>query len=221
MSEFRTVIFLSVCLLLVGCASFSKNRLTSGEAEIKRFNVQNVRMGSSSALLNDYAQVTKLPDKENGMVVYQVFNPNPQISAMILWYKPEKQKKNTVEHLKKMELRYFDVGEVRTLTAAGGVNGLEKILFSWFGPPSQFGPGVPLATSMDVDAKKAKFNGVWHFTRVHRQLNFIGDATPGAGVAVLTLTDTTPPPASKKKGKNAQPENLSPAASSGPGFSVK
>lgn len=203
-------------LLVVGCSSLFKPKQGYYEQEILKFHVQNVKIGSAPSALKVFAQVKKQPQKQDNMDVYQVFNPNPHISTLIAWYFEEK--------LHKMELRYFEAASVNTLKISGGLDGLAQDLVKFFGPPSEFGPQVPLATSMQIDPSKSKYNNVWFFSRVNRQLNFVGETDGQSGVAVITLQDTTPlkEKKSKKKAKDSTPipPTPPPADKPGPGFSV-
>jgi len=200
-------------LLIGGCASWFHPSWTKQEKNILHFNVQGIGIGSPPSHLKIFPQTQKNPQPQDGMDVYQVFNPNPHISTLIAWYQKKK--------LHKLELRYFNASGVETLKVSGGWEGLQKDLFDYFGPPSEFGPQVPLATAMKLDPQAAKFNGVWIFSRVHRQLNYTAEDDGKSGVAVITLTDTTPPKKKKKSKKNQPDPNAPPATQPGPGFSIK
>lgn len=211
-SQLKPSALLLLALALAGCASWFHPRWNEQEKNILNFNVQGIRMGSPPSHLKVFPQAQKNPEPQDGMDVYQVFNPNAHISTLIAWYQKKK--------LKKLELRYFNASGVETLKISGGWEGLKKELFDYFGPPSQFGPQVPLATAMKIDPEAAKFNGEWIFSRVHRQLNYVTEDDGKDGVAVITVTDTSPP--KKKKEKDGGVPNVPPppATQPGPGFSV-
>lgn len=177
----------AVCaLLLGGCASLDPT-LTDEEREVLKFNVEGIYIGDVPGKLAVFSQVQKVPIKIDGMDVYEVYNPIPQISNIEAWFYNNK--------LRKLEIRYFNGPGVSTLERAGGWVGIRDYLMERFGPPSRFGNDVPVAaTQKGLQARYAKFNGEWIFSRVKRRLNFIAMADDKGGVGVVTIQDTTPIP---------------------------
>jgi hypothetical protein len=202
-------------LFLSGCQSVFHPRWTAPEKAILNFRVQGVAMESPPSHLTVFPQLKKDPPKPGKVMVYQVFNPNPHISTLIATYRQNR--------LKIMELRYFNGQGVKTLEISGGWEGLRQDLFTAFGPPSQFGPEVPVvATQGGLDPAKAQFNGVWIFSRVHRQLNYIAAGDEKAGVGIITVTDTTPQTKKQQKAEKPFPQAEPPPAATtpGPGFTT-
>jgi len=216
----RTTAIRSLVLLALlpfsGCALFGPKQ-TQYEKNILNFNVQGIEMGSPPHNLSIFSQVKKPPTAPGGKLVYQVFNPNTHISAAIFWYEANR--------LRNVELRYVNGSGVETLNLAGGWVGIRESLFTDFGPPSAFGPGVVITAKLPgLDAATAKFNGVWFFTRVNRQLNYtaMSDDETGNGVAAITVLDTKPLKKSQQPKKTFPKEQPPPPESApGPGFSVQ
>lgn len=183
---------LSVCLIgvliLSGCETLEDTTTrTEQEKAIRAFDFQGVKIGSRSGSLAVFPQVQRVPLLREGMTVYEIFNPTPQVSKAIAYYHQDK--------LRKLELRYFDGPGARTLTRAGGWVGIRDYLISRYGPPSRFALDAPIvSTQPGLKAEFAKFNGEWIFSRVYRQLNFIAMADSKGGVGVVTIADTTPLP---------------------------
>jgi len=58
------------------------------------------------------------------------------------------------------------------------------------------GAEVPLATDVPgLKAQNAQFNGEWIFSRQNRKLTEIAFSDAKGGIAVVTLVETTTPPA--------------------------
>lgn len=193
----KPVAFVGVVILgLVGCTSIEPvppGTLTPQEVAVRKMNLQGLAIGDNTATLRRFAQVQKVPYGRTDYDVYDIYNPNEQISLAKAYF--------AGDQLKRLELLYFDGSNVRTLSRAGGWEGVNAYLVSKFGPPSRQGKDVAVVTDEPgVKAANAKFNGEWIFSRQNRQLNFVADSGPQGGVGVVTLQDTTPAPAPKAKG---------------------
>ena len=170
---------------MAGCSAMLNPTLTKEERAILDFNVNGLKLGSPSGQLAIFPQVQRIPIKLGGYDVYEVFNATPNISEIKAWFLDNK--------CKRIELRYFNGGGTNTLARAGGWDGIRNYLFEKYGPPSRFGPDVPvLATKGQWNVKYAKFNGEWIFSRVKRQLNYIVMSDASGGIGVVTVMDTTP-----------------------------
>lgn len=209
---------IAVVLLMPACASLSKifhPKWTPEENEMLKFNVDRIKLGSKPKELKQFPQVKEVKGKKENELIYEVFNPNSHISLMILWYegKPKKQT------LKQIELRYFHGSGVETLTISGGWQGIRDYMIQYYGPPSMFGPDVPVvATQAGLDPKTAVFNGAWNFSRINRRLNYIANVTEKGGVAVVTAMDTTEPKKTSKEKKEAKAAPTPNPDSINPGF---
>jgi len=210
----------SIALVLVttlgtsGCASWFHPKWTPQEKAVLAFSVQGVRLGSPPSHLKLFSQVKKDPTKREFMDVYEVYNPNSHISMMLAWY--------LKNHLKWVELRYFNSSGVSTLKISGGADGIRDFCIDRYGPPSRFGPDVPVvATQAGLDPKLAKFNGMWVFSRVDRQVNLITfEDASGAGSAFFSIRNTAAPTKKEIKQRGPFPKAEPPPAPSdpGPGF---
>ncbi len=215
---FVCLVSIAAVALLQGCQSWFHPRWTPYEKAILKFNVQGITMGSPPSHLKIFTQVKKDPTSPDGMMVFQIFNPNPHISMMLAWYENNR--------LKKVELRYFNAGAVDTLTVSGGWDGLMNALMKDFGPPSEFGPKVTVvATQAGIDPTAAQFNGVWFFSRVDRQLNYVTVNNETGGIGIITVADTSPPAKKQLKQKKKeepfpQAQPPPPATKPGPGFGI-
>lgn len=184
-NRFAIAVILAGVLGLTGCETIPDVSQTEQEKAIRAFDFQGIKIGSRSGTLAVFPQVQRVPLLREGMTVYEIFNPTPQVSKAIAYYHQDK--------LRKLELRYFDGPGARTLTRAGGWNGIRDYLISKYGPPSRFSTDAPIVSSQPgLKAEYAKFNGEWIFSRVYRQLNFIAMADSKGGVGVVTIADTTP-----------------------------
>lgn len=177
---------LAGCLAFSGCETLTDSTgQTEHERAIRSFDFQGIRIGSRSGALAAFPQVQRVPLLREGMTVYEIFNPTPQVSLALAFYHNDR--------LRKLELRYFDGPGARTLTRAGGWAGIRDYLIDRYGPPSRFGAEAKIATALPgLKAEFAKFNGEWIFSRANRQLNFIAMADDGSGVGIVTIADTTP-----------------------------
>jgi hypothetical protein len=172
---------------MVGCATMNPN-FTDEERSILRFDLEGIQLGDAPGKLAVFSQVQRVPIKIDGMDVYEIYNPIPQISNMQASFYENK--------LRKLEIRYFDGPGVNTLTRAGGWMGIRNYLMESYGPPSRFGSDVPIVASQKgLQVRFAKFNGEWVFSRVQRQLNYIAMADGQGGVGVVVIQDITPRPA--------------------------
>ncbi len=171
---------------MVGCATMNPS-LTDEERAILRFDLEGIKIGDAPGQLAVFSQVQRVPIKIDGMDVYEIYNPIPQISNMVASFYENK--------LRKLEIRYFDGPGVNTLTRAGGWTGIRNYLMESYGPPSRFGNDVPIVASQKgLQVQFAKFNGEWIFSRVQRQLNYIAMADSKGGVGVVVIQDITPRP---------------------------
>ncbi len=174
----------AAALALAGCASLDPT-LSPEEKAVLDFNVNGVKIGSPQGRLAMFSQVQHIPIKLGGYDVWEVFNVSANISEMKAWYFDNR--------LVRLELRYFNGPGVSTLARAGGWDGIRNYLMTKFGPPSRFGSDVPIiATKGQWNARYAKFNGEWIFSRIHRQINYSAMADRGEGIGVVTVMDTTP-----------------------------
>lgn len=171
---------------LVGCATMNPT-LTEPEREVLRFNVEGIAIGDQPGKLAIFSQVQRIPIQLDGMDVYEIYNPIPQISNMVASFYENK--------LRKLEIRYFDGPGVNTLSRAGGWVGIRDYLMESYGPPSRFGDQVPIVASQKgLQARYAKFNAEWIFSRAQRRLNYLAMADSNGGVGVVVIQDTTPRP---------------------------
>lgn len=184
----RVAALLALLLLvgLTGCETLMNAGRTPEERAILDFTVQDFRIGQNKQVLANWENVDKLPGFVGGG--YEEFNlldPLPQISKLALFFR------NDV--LRRMEVRYFNGPTTSTLRRAGGWKGILEHIQARYGPPTKTGPGVRVvSTQPGLRAQYAKFNGVWEFPSVARQLNFIAMEDSAGGVAVVTVSDTTP-----------------------------
>lgn len=187
-----------IIFAVVGCTSIEPvppGTLTPQEVAVRKMNLQGLGIGDSTTALKRFAQVQKVPYGRTDYDVYDIYNPNAQISLAKAYFAGGK--------LKRLELLYFDGPNVRTLSGAGGWEGVKAYLVSKFGPPSRMGKDVAVATDdPGVKAATAKFNGEWIFSRQNRQLNFIADSGSAGGIGVVTLQDATPVLAALPKAKS-------------------
>jgi hypothetical protein len=211
---FLRIVIMAAILLVQGCSTMFHPKWTAQEKEVLKFNVQGIKLGSPASHLGIFSQIKKDSTKQDLMDVYEVYNPNSHISIMLAWYLQNK--------LRKVELRYFNSNGVDSLKVSGGWEGIRDDLIEYYGPPSNFGPNIPVvATQEGLDPQLAKFNGVWIFSRVNRQVNFIAfsDET-GTGSGFVNITNTTP--LTKKENKATKPfpgaKPPPPPTASGPGF---
>ena len=177
----------ALCLSFVGCQTpgVGGSGTVRGEQAIYNFNVGGLKIGDKTSSLSRFAQVQKQPFGRTDYDIYEIYNPNDQISIAIAYFQNDR--------LKKLEIRYFDGPGIATLARAGGWEGLRDYICSRFGPPSRTGANVPLATDYyGLKPANAKFNGEWVFSRKSRKLNYIAMSEPKGGVAIVTVSDVTP-----------------------------
>jgi len=175
-----------VCsLALAGCESLNVSQRTPEEKAILDFSVQGLKMGQPRAVMAGYAEVEKIPGFPGGFEEFRIMNPVPQISMLVAMFRENS--------IRRLEIRYFNGPTTRSLARAGGWRGILEVLESRYGMPTETGPGVPVVAGQPgLNATYAKFNGVWKFPAVRRQLNFIAMEDSRGGVAIVTVSDTTP-----------------------------
>jgi len=174
-----------VCLGLIGCETtpVAPGTLTKGEEAVRKLNLNGLKIGDSTNSLSRFAQVQRVPFGRKDFAIYEIYNPNPQISLALAYFSDNR--------LKRLEMRYFDGGMANTLSRSGGWVGLKNYLIGKFGPPSRTGANVPLATDVPgLKPQNAQFNGEWIFSRQSRRLNYIAFSDSKGGIAVVTLADT-------------------------------
>jgi len=170
---------------LSGCESIENSRRTPEERAVLDFSVQGFRLGQHKEVLANYENVDKLPGFRNGFEEFHILTPAPQISMIALFFR------NDI--LRRIDIRYFDGPTARTMRRAGGWRGILQHIESRYGAPSETGAKVLVAsTQPGLKAQYAKFNGVWSFPKIRRQLNFIAMEDGRGGVAIVTASDTTP-----------------------------
>lgn len=175
---------LMAAFLLSGCQTVEEQAITKNEQSVKEFNLDGMKLGDRTTALAKFASVRRVPSA-NGYDIYEIYNPNEQISTAVAYF--------TADKLKKLELRYFNGDRIRTLAKAGGWDGLRDYLITRFGPVSRAGKDVPLQTTQPgIKVEYAKFNGEWIFSRQNRQINYVVLADASGGVGVVTFMDTTP-----------------------------
>ena len=157
----------------------------AGEAEMKKLVVASVKLGDPKSVVKRFRGAKRSPSSRPGFDVYEIYKPNAQISMLLLTFREDR--------LWKMELRYFNGPTERTLTATGGWNGLRDILIKRFGPPVKVGPDVPqLHTLSGLNSRYSRFNGVWDFPKISRQMQYIALSDESGGVGIVTFIDSTP-----------------------------
>ena len=177
----------ALCVSFVGCQTpgVGASGTVKGENAIYRFNLQGLKIGDKPASLARFAQVAKQPFGRTDYDIYEIYNPNDQISIAIAYFQNNR--------LVKLEFRYFDGPGIATLSRAGGWTGIRDYVCSRFGPPSRTGANVPLATDYyGLKASVAKFNGEWVFSRKDRKLNYIASTDDKTGVAIVTVSNIAP-----------------------------
>ncbi len=177
----------ALCLSFVGCQTpgVGASGTVKGESAIYRFNLEGLKIGDKPSSLTRFAQVAKQPFGRTDYDIYEIYNPNDQISLAIAYFQNNR--------LVKLEIRYFDGPGIATLARAGGWAGLRDYICSRFGPPSRTGANVPLATDYyGLKPSTAKFNGEWVFSRKDRKLNYIASSDDKVGVGIVTVSSTEP-----------------------------
>lgn len=181
----RAGFFLSV-LFLCACASGAKKPAPTGDAaRFAKLEVAGVKLGDGKGVLRKFPASKPGPATSTGREVFEIYKPNAQISLLVLTFQDGR--------VRKMELRYFNGPTERTLTTAGGWDGLRNYLVQRFGPPVRTGAGVPQLTDLKgLNAVYARFNGEWIFPKVQRRIHYIAMADAGGGVGAITFADTSP-----------------------------
>lgn len=177
----------AVCLSFLGCqtSGVGNSGTVRGEQAIMNFNVGGLKIGDKTSSLRRFAQVAKQPFGRTDYDIYEIYNPNDQISIALAYFQNDR--------LKKLEIRYFDGPGIATLSRAGGWDGIRDYICSRFGPPSRTGENVPLATDYyGIKTSAAKFNGEWLFTRKNRRLNYVAVSDAKGGLGIVTVADITP-----------------------------
>lgn len=176
----------ALCLSFLGCQTTGGGSGTiRGEQAITNFNVGGLKIGDRTSSLRRFAQVQKQPFGRSDFDIYEIYNPNDQISIAIAYFKNDR--------LKRLEIRYFDGPGIATFSRAGGWEGIRDYICSRFGPPSRTGDNVPLATDYyGLKPSGAKFNGEWVFSRKNRRLNYVAFSDAKGGLGIVTVSDTTP-----------------------------
>lgn len=175
-------------LLLTGCESLRQAGFSEQERAALDFSVAGLSIGAPREILANYQNVNKLPGfTSEGLEVFEITEPIPQISMVVAFFHDAK--------IKRMELRYFDGPTTKSLRRSGGWAGIRDYMTEKFGAPTATGVKVPVvATQKGLNPQFAKFNGVWEFPNVFRQLNFIALADNKGGVGIVNISDTRPIP---------------------------
>ncbi len=216
----KPILIVAASIGLVSCTSWfqpktpqEKNVLgvemnAPGESRVMAMRFGGIGLESQPTELNKFSQVTKVAPPQNGFTVYQVYNPNPNVSMMIGWYMSNS--------LKQLELRYMDSPGATCLSNSSGPQGILSYMTNEFGTPSMVGTNVPIvATQAGLSATNAVFNGVWIFSRVNRQLNYLAYSN----MAFINLKEINPSKNKYHKIKN-QKGKSSPAPADNPGFTT-
>lgn len=183
----RLVLFLIIGWGFSGCETGSVGSTTKGEIAAREVNLNGMKLGDKKTALSRFAQTQRAPIGRTGYDTYEIYNPSPQISMAVAYFRNDR--------LKKLELRYYDSATLHTLARAGGWVGLRDYMINKFGNPSRFGPEIPLETYVGgLQPKNAQFNGEWIFSRINRKINFIAFSDAKGGLGLVTFTDTTPVP---------------------------
>lgn len=214
------ILIVALTIGLVSCSSWfqpktpeEKNVLgvemtTPGESHVMKMRFGGIGLESQPTELNKFTQVTKVTPAPNGYTVYQVYNPNPNVSAMISWY--------LTNRMTEIELRYQDAPGATCLSNSGGWNGILSYLTNEFGTPSMTGTNVPIvATQGGLRQTNAVYNGVWIFSRVNRQLNYLAYTN----MAFINLKEINPYKNKYHKIKN-QKGKPSPTPADNPGITT-
>ena len=178
---------LALLLPLTGCQTTAPGPVKptrAGEAEMKNLTVAGVKLADPRGVVKRFRGAKRV-ESTAGLEVYEIYKPNAQISMLVLTFRDGK--------LWKMELRYFKGPTESTLAATGDWNGLRDILIKRFGPPVKVGIGVPqLHTLRGLNPAYARFNGVWDFPKINRQMQYIALSDSKGGVGIVTFIDSTP-----------------------------
>lgn len=189
MNVIRCLLIAVLCgLALSGCETpgITSMNVSKAEQAMKSFNFEGLRLGDKPSSLQRFPQVQKQPFGRSQYDIYEIYNPNDQISIAIAYFSGDR--------LVKLELRYFDGPGIRTLSRAGGWAGLRDYLCTKFGPPSRAGNNVALVTEFyGLKPEYAKFNGEWIFSRLNRRVNYVAFTDDKGGIGLVTFTEIAPP----------------------------
>ncbi len=187
---YPAVVVLPLLLLSTSCSNFEHagRPLSPAENRAAKFSVEGLKLGDGLEKIARFPEVVERPARVRGYdAVYEINAPVPQISTIVAFLREGR--------IVRMELRYFDGRNADTLTRAGGWTGIRDYILDNFGAPTRIGANVPLQTLQPgLNPRYAKFNGVWNFPTVNRQLNYVAMAGKGQGVGVVTMQDVTPLP---------------------------
>lgn len=186
MNFVRLICLLLLCLAPLGCNTIDGRRMTPGEIEMRRLNVEGLRIGATKKeFLKKFPTAMLQPFGRTDREVYEVNSPLPQISLMVAYF--------VNDVLMKLELRYFNGAGVHTLNAAGGGVGIQNYMIAKFGQPTATGDKVYRETEAgDIDPKFAKFNGEWNFPALHRKAQYLLFEDTKGAMGIVTFLDTTP-----------------------------
>jgi len=185
MKTLRLFALVATAAVLAGCSTMMNPTLTEPERQILAFEMGGLKIGSPQGALIKFSQVLHLSNHQSGYDVYEIYNPNSQISVALAYYVDNK--------LARLEMRYYNGPGYNSLSRSGGWMGIRDYLVDKFGPPSRVGPDVPIVTTQQgVRGQYAKCNAEWIFSRVDRKLNYVALSDASGGVAVVTVSDTTP-----------------------------
>ena len=178
---------LALLLLRTGCqttAAGPAKPTRAGEMEMKTLTVAGVKLGDPRSVVKRF-RTAKHMDSSSGLEVYEIYKPNAQISMLVLTFRDGK--------LWKTELRYFKGPTESSFTATRDWNGLRDIFIKRFGPPVKVGVGVPqLHAQLGLNPAYARFNGVWDFPKINRQMQHIALSDSEGGVGIVTFIEPTP-----------------------------
>jgi len=198
--------------LLCSCATGKKKPAppAAGPAQFRKLEVAGAQLGDTKAVLRKFSTAKRSPNSTPAREVYEIYKPNPYISMLVLTFQGGR--------VRKMELRYFNGPTERTLTTAGGWDGLRDYLVKRFGPPTRTGADVPQINDMKgLNAGYSRFNGEWVFPKVFRRVHYIALADASGGVGVITFLDTAPP-VSNPSGTSPADRSAGPRPGPNPGF---
>ena len=182
----RFAIALLLLTLFPACETTDPDPQRDGARALRQFDFEGMRIGDSPAALKKFANVKQVPaaiTRDPRQTVYDIYQPNAYIPLAVAYF--------TNDKLYKLELRYFDGGSSRSLTNAGGWDYLRDYLVNRFGPPTQTGHKVQVATAQEgLNPAFAKANMQWLNPAINRKLNYIAMYDKGRGIAIVTLADT-------------------------------
>jgi hypothetical protein len=177
-------LFVALIFGQTGCETFGGKPPTKSEIAVRKVNLNGLLLGDrEKKMIKLFPQAKLMPFGRSDRRVFEIENPNPHISLAVAYF--------VNDQLIKLELRYFNGPGVRTLSSAGGWDGLRDYLIAKFGAPTRVGENVPLQTEAgDMNAKYAKFNGEWNFPKQQRLVQYITFSDSSGGIGVVTFVDT-------------------------------